>query len=160
VYEDTDGNGKPDRFYYNRSTYQDDGYYVNNSFTKASGHSRTITFYDTPSNTIYMEYVVALDDFTGTGTEYSFFPSNLLLAKAQMLYLEDDGRVSTSEYQLIYNRMLEEIRDLCHSMQIENADMICPIKDDKGAVIEVESYGLSNADETINTTYENSVDLR
>lgn len=160
VYEDQDDDGLPDFFYYENSTRTDDGYYITETYTKAAGWSRTITFYSAPSSTPYMDYIPALDDFTGEGDEYCFFPGELLLATAKMFQLEDDGRISTDEYKLIYNRFQEEERDFTQA-QVENYDMRMEVKDDRGKRVGVESYSLSGgADESGGSRYDNDVDLR
>ncbi|RPJ55959.1 MAG: hypothetical protein EHM12_11365 [Dehalococcoidia bacterium] len=162
VFEDTDGDGFPDKYYWNKSSNTSDGYFINNTFSKASGFTRTITFYSTPGSAPKMEYIKILEDFTGTGTEYSFFPANMLIAKAAMLYLEADGRIGTPEYVMHQNCLLNEIVDFCNATQAENIDIVNNIKDDFGNVTEVQGYNLIDGDELGSNgyNYDPIVDIR
>lgn len=159
AYDDSNGDGLPDNFYYENSIRTSDGYYITESFSKATGKARTITFYNAPSNTVYLDYLTTLVDFAGAGDEYSFFPGELLLAKAQTLNLEDDGRIGTDEYKMIINRLQSELNDFTQA-QVENYDMRTEAKDDHGRSVAVESYSLSNGtDEGVSRRYDNDVDV-
>jgi len=160
VYEDQDGDGLPDFFYYENTTNTTGGYYITETYTKTAGWSRTIIFYNAPSSTPYMDYIQALEDFVADDTGYCFFPGELLLATAKMLQIEDDGRIGTDEYKLMYNRFQEEERDFTQA-QVENHDMRMEVKDDSGKRVGVESYSLSDgAAGSGSSRHDNDVDLR
>ena len=154
VYEDSDGDGLPDKFYTN------DEYIIKPTFTKAAGLSKTITFYSAPSSTIYLDYVIKLDDFEDSGSdEYSFFPGELLLKKAQCLYLEQDGRIGTDEYKMILNSLNSDLIDLIQR-EVENVDMRREVKDSEGRRVVVESYNLADGPGEHHTgRYDRDVDI-
>lgn len=110
VYHDSDGDGRPDFFYYNQSTFADNGYKITDSFTAASGHSLALSFYAAPTNTPYIDYQAAIANFAGTGTEYSFFPGDMLLLEAQYIHTVEMGLVG-NEYTTIVTRREEQLRD-------------------------------------------------
>jgi hypothetical protein len=154
-FDDSDGDGEPDNFYYENLDY-----YISPTFTKAAGFSATITFYSSPSSTAYLDYILILPDFVADDTGKSFFPASLLLKKAQMLYLEQDGRIGTEEYKMIFNSYNNDIIDFTQN-EVENLDMRMESKDDHGRKVAVESYSLSGgADETMDSRYDRDVDLR
>ena len=158
-YEDNDNDGRPDILYYENSVHTPEGYYITETYAKATGITRAITFYLSPSSTPYIDYVQILPDFTGNGIEYLFFPGELLLAQAKLLYLEDDGRSSSEEYKMIFNRFQEEERDFTQ-LQAENFDMRMDVKDDRGHIVNVEDYSLNGGTESYNRSrYENDVDI-
>lgn len=160
VYEDNDDDGLPDFYFFENSIRTDDGYYLTETYSKATGRTVTITFYNSPSSTPYMDYIQILDDFTGSGDEYCFFPGELLLAQAQMLYLEQDGRIASEEYKMIYSRFTAEENDFT-SMQAANFDMRMEVKDSRGRRVGVESYSLTDGtDQLGRSRYDNDVDLR
>jgi hypothetical protein len=157
VWHDSDGDGKPD-FYYYAYARHDDGYYVSDSFTKSGGHSKTATFYRTPSHTPTVEYIKTLEHFTGSGVEYSFFPPDLLLRTAQKTHIEEADLVG-NEYQAIINSHAEMLRDYEASHQYRNRDMRSEVLDDHGDPIDVEQYNLSGDTDRWNDGYDNSYDF-
>lgn len=121
IYTDSDSDGKPDAYYYNEAG-TNDGYYITNSFTKAAGQSKTINFYDSNiSNSPTVVYLGDLTDFTGSGTEYSYFPGELLLRTAQMLRIEETGLVG-AEMTVIINSQQRLLRDYVEMEQNQNAE--------------------------------------
>jgi len=159
VYEDTNADGLPDTYYYEKASSMSRGYCISESYSKDTGWARTLTFYSSPSDTVYIDYIALLPDFTGTETEYSFFPGELLFAKAMILYLEFDGRVGTTEYKLLQNRFIEEERDFTQA-QVENYDIRMEPKDDAGNPVFTDSYSLGGGSESTGTSrYEPDVDL-
>lgn len=117
---DSDADGKPEGYFYNLGP-SNKGYIVENTFTKAGGHSRVIKFFNTLGVDPIMKYVYKLDDFAGTGTEYSFFPGELLLRTAQLLHIEEKG-LSKIEYDMIYrshNRLLTNYTQAHHYVNQE-----------------------------------------
>jgi hypothetical protein len=89
-YADTDSDGKPD-YYYFKDGELIDGFKLVPNFSKSSGHSFSIQFFQSPLEPLYIDYQTALENFTGEGTEYSFFPKNLLFRKMQHLRCLDKG---------------------------------------------------------------------
>jgi hypothetical protein len=140
VYSDSDGDGKPDTFFYEHGRY-DNGYKIRDVFAKATGHAFTITFYSTPANTVYLDHIVKLDDFTGTGTEYSYFPGDLLLAEAQYIHIVDSGLIG-DEFQAIVNRRNELLRDYEEAHQYVNVDPRVQHNDYYGNEVLQETYTL------------------
>ena len=160
VWYDSDSDGRPDKYFFNNGKY-DDGYYITNTFTKAGGHVRTISFYRGPDHTPYIEYLRLLERFTGTGSgdEYSYFPPNLLVKTAQKIHIEESDLVG-NEYKAILDAWAEEIRDYEQSHQWLNIDMRMQNNDDAGDPIETEQYNLETAtSERYNDGYDNSYDL-
>jgi len=161
VFDDGDGDGLPNNFYFLRTTRTNNGYYIISTFAKATGRSRAIKFYYSVQSATYVRYLKRLENFTGTGTEYSFFPLDLILSKAQMMYLKDNGRLSGTDYQMAASAFATALIDFQNAMQNENADMRMESKDDHGKRVGVESYSLSNGtDENVNSGYDNDVDMR
>lgn len=144
VWHDSDGDGRPDFYYYNSSRYADNGYYIRDAFAKATGHAWTITFFAAPSNTPYLEYQATLANFADSGTEYSFFPGDLLLLKAQEIHITEMGLVG-SEYQAIKTRLEEELRDYKQAHQWINHDPRVVQNDWHGDPIEVPNYALDGS---------------
>jgi hypothetical protein len=93
VYSDCDSDGKPD-FYYFKDGRLIDGFKFIPGFTKASGHTRSIQFFQAPNEPIYCDYQVKLDAFAGTSTEYMFFPKSIMLGKMQYLRCLDKGMLN------------------------------------------------------------------
>ena len=156
LWHDSDGDGRADYWYYAYGKY-DDGYYISDDFEKATGHSKTITFYRSPTHTPTLEYIKTLDHFEGTGTEYSFFPPDLLLRTAQKVHIEEADLVG-NEYQAIINAHAELLRDYEVAHQYRNRDMRNEILDDYGDPIDVEQYNLSGDTDRWNDGYDNSYD--
>ncbi len=161
VYDDSDVDGKPENIYYQSPVFVYNGYYVTSTFLKATGYTHSITFYYSPTNTIYIKYIRTLEDFTGEGVEYSFFPSGLLLAKAQLKYLKDNGRVSGNDYQMVKDDFKNEMVDYQDATQNVNHDMRMVANDFFGRPITVGTYDLQNGDDDgidNYTGYDNDVD--
>lgn len=91
-YADTDSDGKPDYYYFKDGELLE-GFKLVPGFTKSGGHSFSIRFYQSPLEPVYIDYQAALENFTGEGTEYSFFPKNLLFRKMQHLRCLDKGKL-------------------------------------------------------------------
>lgn len=143
VYHDSDSNNKQDFHYYENSTY-DNGYKITNSFAKATGHSRTITFFRTPDYDPKLVYWGDLDDFAGTGTEYSYFPPDLLLQEALYIHASEEG-VSGSDLAAIVNRREELIQNYKMSSQFRNRNMKIIQNDEHGEPIDNDQYSLDGS---------------
>ena len=117
------------------------GYSVNWGFTKAGGYSGTITFNTViGSGTLKIVYIKALDDFTGSGTEYSYFPKQLILLAAQRIAALDKGNIG--EYQGItaeYDRKIKKFEKATHQI---NADTRPYLRDRAGNHVVTPNYSL------------------
>ncbi len=158
VYHDSNDDGVPDMFYY-RNGPVSCGYKAVDTFDKATGHSWQLTFFTTPSHTPVVVYPVPLDDFDGDGDEYSFFPSNLLLATAKMLHIQDSGLVG-NEYQAVLNEQQQLLRDYEQSHQYQNVEWRMRQIDQSGEEIDNDAYDLEGGtDSSVGDDYDNDYDL-
>ncbi len=143
VFSDSDNDGKPDTYFYSNGS-QDRGYYIRDTFTKAGGHVWTIYFYQSPSSTATLLYVVRLTDFEDSGTEYSFFPGDLVLRQAQLLHLEDSQLTDGNNYTAIKNDFDALMRDYEQAHQFVNEDGSPQTLDTEGQEIITEQYSLDS----------------
>lgn len=141
VYYDVDSDGKPEGYYYNQGRING-GYKLVDSFTKDSGHSRKIVFFNTLSQTPVLKYQFKLDDFTGSGTEYSFFPGNLLLRTAQRLHIVETG-LTDREMLILIDEQKKDLRDYEQAHHYVDAEMRLSINDDNG--LEIDTYAVDLA---------------
>lgn len=141
VFLDTNSDGKPESRYTRNSTNIYRGYSVANSFSLATGHALVIQFFAAPQNTPVMRYKAKLVDFTGTGTEYSFFPFDLLLLEAQYIHIVESGLVGP-EYSAIVTRRKEVLRDYRQEHQYKNNAQNCVQNDDSGLPITNVGYSM------------------
>lgn len=158
VYHDSNSDGAPDWYYFHRDSDTSRGYYITNTFAKATGHTRTITFYSTPSHTPKIDYIQVLTDFVGTGTEYSFFPGELLLCKAKELYLLDAGLVNQPEIKAIKDQLKELLADYIAGHQYVNYPMEAVVLDDVGVPITFETYSFDHGVSGATTSQDNDYD--
>lgn len=142
VYTDTNSDGKPDFFYYRDSSDVSNSYKVRFTFSKATGFAGTVQFQSDPQNTPNIRYKVKLDDFTGTGNEYSFFPFDLLLLEAQYIHIVESGLVGP-DYSAIDKRRKEILRDFRQEHQYKNNDMRCVQNDMRGYPIYNGGYSMT-----------------
>lgn len=140
VGHDSDGDGKPEYFYFANGGRQN-GYKIRDAFTKASGHVFTMTFFIAPSSTPVLYYIKKLDDFTGEGTEYSYFPAELMLMKMEELYLIDAGLVG-NDLAAVQTAFKREVRDYEQAHQYTNAEMMMRQLDAYGREINNDGYAL------------------
>jgi len=158
VYIDTNSDGKPDMYFY-RNGNASSGYKLVDVFVKATGHAWTITFFATPGGTPVIVYPKALPDFEGTGTEYSFFPPDLLLAAAKVIHIEESDLVGP-EYQAVLNSYATLLRDYEQSNQYQNTELRMSVLDDAGDEIGVDDYDLEGGSETdVSGVWDNDRDL-
>lgn len=158
VWWDSDSDNQPDFHFYDHGRY-DDGYYVTDSFAKATGHSKVIKFYKDPTHTPYVEYQWALDDFADSGTEYSYFPGDLLLRTAQKIHIEESGLVGP-EYSAIENSQKEMLNDYEASHQYINIDPRTVMLDNSGEIVDTEDYDVQGGSrDRFSDAYDNSYDL-
>lgn len=159
VFHDTDSDLLPEYRYYQDSAKSDNGYEKTVTYDKDVGMSETITFYTVPSHTPQIRYRAVLPDFVGTGTEYLFFPGELLLSKAKQLGMEDNGITSDGEYDRLESRVDKLMKDFIHAHQNENIEPIMEILDAKGSLLDEESYDLgSGAEGNFSSEDDNDVD--
>lgn len=157
VYVDTNGDGKPDKYYY-RESDTNQGYKLVNTFAKATGHSWVMTFFSTPPANPYIVYKVLLDDFTGVGDEYSYFPPDLLLATAQKIHIEEADLVG-NEYEAILRRQAQLLRDYEQNHQYQNnAPEMNPL-DESQQQLESDGFDLQGGSEDLKLDdFDNSYD--
>jgi len=156
VFHDSDGDGKPDFFYYNNGKYEN-GYRLQRTFSKAAGSSFTMSFFRDPSYTVTLLYQALLEDYTGEGTEYLFFPGELMLKQAQILYKEDADDVGGDYDRLVvaFNKLLTEFKA---GHQYSNPDFKMEQNDAQGNVVQNENYNLLDGGNGDNHSYDNSTD--
>lgn len=144
VYEDADSDGRPDTFYY-ASGNTGEGYLVTDSFTKAAGQAKTITFFNTPNNSVTLEYQGQLYDFTGEGTEYSFFPGELLIRTAQLIHIEETG-LSGAEMGVIRNSQAKLAESYRAKSQYNNRKLSMRINDALGNEVFTPGFDLAEGE--------------
>jgi len=142
MWADLDGSGVQSYWYYEGGDYAR-GYRLRNPFTKAAGHSWAITFFSAQSSAVKMVYQRILEDLTGDGTEYLFFPANLMILECQKIILREKGNVK--ELQPILGAFEEEFKDYCNAHQWVNYDPTPRINDRNGIEVVAEQYSLDGS---------------
>jgi hypothetical protein len=142
VWGDLNGTGVPSYWYYAADVYEK-GYKLRDSFTKATGHTWIITFYWPQPAPVKMRYQRLLEEFTGTGTEYSFFPANLLLLECQRINTLEKGNVK--EWQAVVAEYDRVFKDYCNAHQWVNADPLPRMNDRLGHELMMEGYSLDGS---------------
>jgi hypothetical protein len=89
MYANLEGTGAAGYMLWNSMDY--DGYKIRNAFTKALGHSLTLTFNYVQNSGITMIYQKLLEKLTGEGDEYLFFPASIILLECQKIALREKG---------------------------------------------------------------------
>lgn len=164
IYHDSDNDGRPDWWYWNRSKRVDDGYYFTNDFSRLNGYQRAFHFYAAPSYTPIVWYVRTLEAFTGTGldtddVEYSFFPLDLLLVTAQIIHRSEEDLMDGSYAQLVI-RKEKLLADYEEAHQFINVDMRMNVTDYDGELVGMDEYSMIGGQTTDISPYDNDVDLR
>ena len=130
------------------------GYSVNWGFTKDAGYSGTITFNTVVgSGTLKIIYIKALDKFTGTGTEYSYFPAQLMLLAAQRIAALDKGNVG--EWQALtaaYDRELKIFEKATYQVNVDTRPYL---RDRAGNEVTTPNYSLGGEPKRRATTHSN-----
>jgi hypothetical protein len=116
IYSDSDSDGHPEYYYYNRSQNRYNGVYFSSTYDKATGTTNTVTFISDVTETPYIGYTQVLPDFSGSGTEYPFWPSELILRCAQKLYIEDKGIVNDGD-KFALQAFEKELANYWHTAQ-------------------------------------------
>ena len=137
--------GAPD-IYYTRENKYERGYEINDGFTKAAGHAEVISFYQVPSWPVYLEYIRTLDDFTGEGVEYSFFPGELILAVAKVIHAEEMGGLTTGEVAQLRDSRQLLLDAYVSSSQYNNGDLSMHVNDAIGNPIEIDDYTMMGSE--------------
>jgi hypothetical protein len=151
MYHDSDGDGKPDWYYY-KDGKPGKGYRLTRTFSRAAGSSFVATFFLSPTNTPYLLYQAVLDDFTGQGTEYIFWPAELLLKTAQCLYKEDADDLGVDYDKLnAARRVLLERHEMGH--QFANADYVMDQNDAGGKEVQNEAYALDGGGDGLGNAF-------
>lgn len=135
---DSDNDGKMD-FYFYKGGDVTSGYKIRDTFTKAAGHSFSMTFFRSPSSTITVVYQAVLTDFTASGTEYSYFPGDLLFAMAKKVYLEESPM--PDELNVVNAELNTLLMDYVQKHQYVNSDMRAVLNDEAGD--EVDNISMS-----------------
>lgn len=143
LYADLDNNGKPDYYYYSQA-WLERGYTLKNTFSKATGHSRTALFYTAPTLGVWCRYTYKLEDFTDDEVtpQLSFFPGELLLAQARVLHLTETG-LSGPEMQINIKSLEDKLTDYEQSHHFVDTDLNRDILDRDGFRIFTEGTDLT-----------------
>lgn len=153
---DTDGDGRLDYFFFLDDYEPGRGYYLESGWTKAAGHSWTMKFNDPPSGSPVLIYQMKLTDFEGTGTEYSFYPKELMIKTAQKLFIEDSG--AHDEYGVIDKAFREQMRDYESLHQYQNTAMKMVPLDNYYNAVEFDGNALDKREVSRTTEFEPDVD--
>jgi hypothetical protein len=112
VYTDPSGIGKPMYWYTLNDNDVARRYTEECTYDAATGHTRKIAFPPTvyvPENP-YICYSRVVADYTGTGTEISFFPKNIMLIVAKMILQDFYGVPANQDPEWIKKRVFDELR--------------------------------------------------
>lgn len=139
---DTNSDGKLDYFYYRDSTDVSTSYKIRYVFATATGFTGTIQFQSDPQNTPVIIYKIKLPAFTGSGTEYSFFPFDLLLYEAMNIHITESGIVG-ADLGAIDKKRKELLRDFRQEQQYKNNDMRSVQNDSRGYPVYNGGYSLT-----------------
>lgn len=140
VYTDSDGDGKPDRYYFKDGKLLE-GFKFSDAFAKDTGHSFSITFYQSPESDVYCDYQVKLDPFAGTDTEYLFFPKNLMLRKMQHLRCLDKGMLKEWE---VFDKDYQRELDLFKGQHQNSAEAVgIQVNDYRGSEVFLPKYRIT-----------------
>ena len=125
VYPDTDLNNYPDTKLFNKSAEISEGYEVYGTFSKDTGHTKTIKLYVDIGSSISVEYRASYPVYAGTKAgelyvEYLLFPEELTFRAAQYLIVVDKG-LAGDEYQKIRQSYNEEWGN--YMVNIANANL-------------------------------------
>ena len=141
VYCDATGTQKPTIYYYKDGQTRN-GFRFISLFDKSSGYVWSAKFYYAPISSPFARYQVVLQDFTGTGDEYSAFPSNLLLLEAQRIRCREKGMAN--EWDMLKGEYESELRKFKQAHQGNNEDMSIEINDANGLPVSIGEYSLGN----------------
>jgi len=141
VYADLDGTGAAGHMVWNSMDYG--GYEIRDVFTKAAGHVLTMSFKYEQTESIVMIYQKLLDDLTGEGDEYLFFPANIMLLECQKIALREKGDLK--ELSAADGAFAVEFKEFCNARQWVNHDPRGSFRDSFGNKIVMRSYSLDGS---------------
>jgi hypothetical protein len=117
-----------------------EGYKIRNAFTKATGHSLTMTFNYTQDSGTTMIYQKMLEKLTGEGNEYLFFPASIILLECQKIALREKG--SLKELDAAEAAFNTEFKVFVNARQWVNQAPSGGFNDSYGNPIVMQSYSL------------------
>jgi len=141
VYYSTTNDGVPDWYFSRNDKRLDRGYEIESTFSIETGTTFQIKFFQTPSHTPILKYVVDLPDCTAQ-EHYMFFPSQLVYRKAQLEHIQDKP-VSANEIQVIQDSFDTELRNFVQAHQYTDNAMEIVQQDSYFNMIDNESYPLN-----------------
>lgn len=146
VYVDTNGDGKPDFWYYLNHPDVAFRYTIEGTYNATTGQVLTISF---PNNAAIpsaprMKYASGLSDYTGADGELCYFPPNLLLRCAQKIFVEDKGKTGDSE-QLLLNAFWEDLKRYESMVQHSNQALDLTVKNKFGMPIKIYGHQLDGS---------------
>ncbi len=119
------------------------GYKMRDTFVKASGHAWVITFNYAQSAQVKMVYQKLLDEFTGVGDEYLFFPLDLMFLECQRIYLCE--KKDWKGVEAIKSELGEQFKDYCNCHQWVNFDDLATFNDREGLPVGLDDYSLDGS---------------
>lgn len=128
--------------YYNYKYDINYGYEFITTGDKDTGYTSKIQFNDPPDNILYIYYQRKLDEFTGSGTEYSWFPRNLMVAAARMIYLAPEA-LTNNDFNAAERRYRNLLKNYSKSVQNQNTSSKFESLDDYGSKIRISRFNLS-----------------
>jgi hypothetical protein len=139
VYTDPSNIGKPVWVYTLRDNDVAKRYDEITTYTAALGFTRQLQWPPTVfiPQTPWIRYSRVLDDYTGTGTEFSFFPMGLMLVTCKKILQDFYGVPAKQDPKWIQQRVLEEIRVFGGYAYQNNVSMDPAIKDMFGNPIRI-----------------------
>lgn len=159
VYADPDSDGRPDYYFFRNSRDRQYRYTVESTFDKSTGQAWTMTFAKAPQYSPILKYQKVLEKFTGSGTEYSYFPAQLVILRAKLNHAVDNGLTGGPEYQETRNEYNEFLKEYMAAHQYQNNEMVLEQNDINGREVVNEEYNLDGAIYAERGVYDNDVDL-
>jgi hypothetical protein len=144
VYLDSNNDGIPEIQYYENHSDITRTYSMAATFVTATGYTWTITMPNAPG-TIKVRYMPEITAFTGTGTEYSVFPAQLLLITAMKIHLQEIG-ADSNDLQAVINAWSEEIRDFTQAIHKMNPPRGISVRDGVGQQVGISGMDISGDD--------------
>ena len=146
VYSDVTINGIPDIHFYEDHIDPQQRYTKIYTHDNETGGYWTLTFnsLSTFLSSLKLKYAKFLEDYTGSGTEYSFFPGELLLKTAQKLFAEEKG-LTGDNVDLLMKSHIEVLRN--YETSIQGNNQVCDLtpKDNYGNPLRISGYKLDGS---------------
>jgi hypothetical protein len=153
VYSDPNDDNIPTIRYYSGKDYE-----IDRSFSTSAGYSASLKFVEEVIYTMYLRYQVIPTIFTGSGTEYSPFPADLVLLSAQRIRCREKGL--NNEWQALkgeYDDFLMKFKGK-HQNVSECGDL--GINDAAGNMIRIPTYDMAGNNDRPVSRYGNDWDVR